>query len=72
MRYFDVPPNFLKDPNVGPKVKQRKKKIIEACSLTCNTLGVEGMLELWDGLGQTHKQKFKMKSTYATKERRFV
>ncbi len=24
----DTPPNFLRDPNVVPKVKQRKKKII--------------------------------------------
>jgi hypothetical protein len=36
----DVPPNSLKDPNVGPKTKQHKKKKVGAHSLTCNTLGV--------------------------------
>jgi hypothetical protein len=37
-----APPNSLKDQNVGPKMKQRKNKIIGACSLTCNTLKVGG------------------------------
>jgi hypothetical protein len=33
---IDKPPNFSKDPNVSPKVKQWKKKIVGAHSLTCN------------------------------------
>jgi hypothetical protein len=39
---FDMPPNSSRDPKVGPKVKQRKKKRVGACSLTHNTLGVRG------------------------------
>ncbi len=38
----DAPPNSSRDPKVGPKAKQRKKKRVGACSLTCNTLGVGG------------------------------
>jgi hypothetical protein len=30
------------------------------------------MLELRDGIGQTHKREFKMKSTYTTKKRRWL
>ncbi len=36
----DAPPKFLRDPNVGPKVKHQKKKRVEAHSLAPNTLGV--------------------------------
>jgi hypothetical protein len=36
----DAPPNSFRNPNVGPKMKQWKKKIVGAHSLTCNTLGV--------------------------------
>ncbi len=38
--YFDVPPNSLKDPNVGSKAKKQKKKLVWAHLLTYNTLGV--------------------------------
>jgi len=31
------PPNSLKDPKVGPKTKQQKKKKVEAHSLTRST-----------------------------------
>jgi hypothetical protein len=31
------PQTFLKNPNVGMKVKQWKKNKIEACSFVCNT-----------------------------------
>jgi hypothetical protein len=38
---FDgVPPNSLKDPKVGPRAKQRKKKKVGAHSLTHSTFGV--------------------------------
>jgi hypothetical protein len=39
---YDVPPNSLRNPNVGLRTKQYKKKIIGACSLICNILGVGG------------------------------
>jgi hypothetical protein len=45
----NVPPNTSRDPKVGPKVKQRKKKRVGALSLIRNTLGVGGVLKLWDG-----------------------
>jgi hypothetical protein len=32
----DTSPNSLRNPNVGPKVKQWKKKRIETCFLTYN------------------------------------
>jgi hypothetical protein len=38
---IDMPPNSLKDPNVGSIMKQRKKKV-GARSLTHNTLGIGG------------------------------
>jgi hypothetical protein len=33
----DAPPNFSKGLNSDPRTKQRKKNIIGACFLTCNT-----------------------------------
>jgi len=36
------PPNSSRDPKVGPRVKQLKKKRVEACSLTRSTSGVGG------------------------------
>jgi hypothetical protein len=39
---FDTPPNSLRDPNVGPKVKHRKKKRIGACFLAHSTSRVGG------------------------------
>jgi hypothetical protein len=38
----DVPPNSLRNPNVGPRVKQQKQKKIKACSLVRNTSRVGG------------------------------
>jgi hypothetical protein len=38
----DVAPNSLRDPKVGPRVKQRNKKRIGARFLICNTSGVGG------------------------------
>jgi hypothetical protein len=35
--HSDVPPNSLRNPNVGPITKQRKNKRIGARFLTCNT-----------------------------------
>jgi hypothetical protein len=47
---IDTPPNFLRNPNVGLRMKQRKKKRIRAHSLACNTLGVGGHVKApkWD------------------------
>jgi NAD(P)H-dependent flavin oxidoreductase YrpB (nitropropane dioxygenase family) len=42
MQHYDMPPNSLKVPNVGLKLKQRKKKRVGARSLIHNTLGVGG------------------------------
>jgi len=46
----DMPPNSSKDPKVGPKMKQQKKKRIGAHSLTRSTLGVGGRVGAlgWD------------------------
>jgi hypothetical protein len=38
---IDMPPNFVGDPKVGPKMIQRKKNRVGACSLICNTLRVK-------------------------------
>jgi hypothetical protein len=38
----DMPPNSLKNPSVGPRAKQRKKKKVGAHSLTCSTSGIGG------------------------------
>jgi hypothetical protein len=38
----DAPPNFLRNPNVGPKAKQWKKKKVGPRFLTHNTSGVGG------------------------------
>ncbi len=45
-----MPPNSSRDPMVGPKVKQRKKKKVGARSFTRNTLGVGGRARAlgWD------------------------
>jgi hypothetical protein len=45
---FEAPLNFLKDSNASPKMKTTKKGI-RVSTLTHNTLGVKGALELRDG-----------------------
>jgi len=40
MTLVDAPPNSSRDPKVGPRVKQRKKKRVGAHFLTPNTSGV--------------------------------
>jgi hypothetical protein len=52
-----------------PKWKQHKRNKVGARSLTCNTYGVGRHKGSKMGLGQTHKQEFKMKSTCTTKEK---
>ncbi len=42
MTLIDAPLNFLGDPKVGPRVKQRKNKIIGAHSLIRSTSRVGG------------------------------
>jgi len=66
---LDTPPNSSKDPKVGLRAKHRKKNKVTARSLTCNTLGVGGVLNSGMGIGWTHKRKFKMISTWTTKKR---
>jgi hypothetical protein len=46
----DMPPNSLRDPNVGPRTKHWKKKKYGAHSLICNTSGVGGCVGTtrWD------------------------
>ncbi len=39
---IDTPPNCSRDRKVGSRMKQQKKKKVEACSLTHNTLGLGG------------------------------
>jgi hypothetical protein len=41
-------PNSSRDPKVGPRAKQQKKKRVGACSLKLQ--GQEGMLEIQDGI----------------------
>jgi hypothetical protein len=50
LKGFDAPLNFLKDPKVGPKMKQQKKKKIKVRSLVCDTYKVQGHVEApkWD------------------------
>lgn len=48
--FANAPSSSLTNPNVGPKVKQQKKKKVRACSLTNNTFRVRGHVETleWD------------------------
>jgi hypothetical protein len=39
---IDVPPNSLRDPKVGHRVKRRKRKGVRACFLVHSTFGVGG------------------------------
>ncbi len=50
LRGFDAPLNSLRDPKVGPKVKQHKKKKIRVRSLVHDTYKVRGHVEAprWD------------------------
>jgi len=47
---IDAPPNSSKDPRMGPKEKQQKKKRVGACSLTHNISRVGGHVKAlkWD------------------------
>jgi hypothetical protein len=48
--YGDTPPNFLKDPNVGPIIKQQKNKKVRAHSSIHNISKVKGRVKIsrWD------------------------
>jgi hypothetical protein len=50
---YDAPPDSLMDSIANPKVKTMKGEEIGVCSLACNTLGVEGHVNVlgW-GLGK--------------------
>jgi hypothetical protein len=50
---LDTPPSSLMDSTTSPKVKITKEQRVDAHSLTCSTLGVEGHVEApgW-GLGK--------------------
>jgi len=50
---FDAPPSSLMDSTVNPKVTTMERKGVGACSLSCNTSGVEGHVgALGWGLGR--------------------
>jgi len=53
--YYDTLPSSLIDSNMTLKWKQRKNKELNTGSLVCNTLGVEGVLELRDGTKKNDK-----------------
>jgi len=46
----DTPSNSLMDSTASPKIETTERKGVGACSLTCNTLGVEGHVgaPIWD------------------------
>jgi len=46
----DMPPNSSRDPKVGPRAKQWKKKKVGARSLTCSISRLRGHAEAtrWD------------------------
>jgi hypothetical protein len=41
-RHIYTPPNSFRDPNVGPRMKQQKKKKVKACSIIESTCGIGG------------------------------
>jgi hypothetical protein len=59
-------PNYLRNPNVGPKAKQWKKKKVGACFLAFSTLKVGRHVRASMRLRWTQKWEFKMRSTYTT------
>jgi hypothetical protein len=66
-----TPPNSLRNPNVDPKVKQWKKN----WGTFFSSKYFEGRKVFWSSrmkLKQANKHEFKMKSTYTTKERRWL
>ncbi len=67
---INMPPNYLRNPNVGPRVKQRKKKNQGMLFNSLHFKGKRACLSFGMGLGRIHKQELKMKSTCKTKERR--
>ncbi len=57
----DVPINSLQNPNVGPKMKQQKNKIVGALSLIHITSGVGGCVETLDGTRMNSQTKIQDK-----------
>jgi len=55
MNNSDTPPSSLMESTTSPKVKTPEGKRTRARSLACNTSGVEGVLELWDGTRMGNK-----------------
>jgi hypothetical protein len=51
------PQNSSRDPKVGPRAKQRKKKKVRAHSLICSISKVRGVLELRDGTKMNSQTK---------------
>ncbi len=69
---LDATPNFSRDPKVGQRTKQWNKKRVGARSLSQHFRGRRVCQSSRMGLGQIHKQRFKMKSTYIIKKRRWL
>jgi hypothetical protein len=53
--HVDAPPSSFMDSTTSPNVKIVEGEGVGACSLACNTSGVEGVLELWDGTRKIDK-----------------
>jgi hypothetical protein len=67
-----MPPNFSKDPKVSPKEKTTEEEKEESWVTFPNSQDFKGRRACWSsrrGLRQTHKRKFKMKSTFTTKKK---
>jgi hypothetical protein len=49
-KFVDTPPSSLMESTANPKVKTTEGKKVVACSIACNTLGVEGRVGAprWD------------------------
>jgi len=65
-----VSPNSSRDPKVGPRTKQQKKKKVGACSLKLQ--GQEGMLELQDGTRMNSQARIQNKINLHNLEKRAI
>jgi len=64
-----MPPNSSRNPKVGPRMKQWKKKRVGVSSLTHN-MGRKACWSSKMGLEQIHRREFKIRSTCTTKKRK--
>ncbi len=66
-----MPPNSLRNPHVGLKMKQWKNKRVGARSSTHSTLGV-GALEYWDGIKMNSQARIQDEINLHNQENRAV